>query len=407
MLCYYILVKLCGGKLMKSKGFGAIKYQGLLLAAFLVSAAVSIPLITEINDYKFYIYLPDYSIGYCSKLFVGGVLALFKDSFTKEWLYGFMCAAAVAASFVFALFLGKWVSRAPEEMKMPYLVFALFFATSPYAFSVFFTSIGLHDIYWYFFILIALACLRNKVLMWLVPLFSVLCVVVHIGYLVILFPALMIILLYEAVHAQNKGAKTALFILTGVLTVGITVYVLFFEKQTLTMTMNEMLAYTKGKLDVEVGSSGFEYYFYGESADLQPGNGLFIGDSLLSILKTLAAVASEKSIGWIYKSVLAMLPAAGVSVYIFASAARKTKKVSERFVYVLPILMILVLPALWIFSTDVSRWGGLFCISQMLMLVWMLWEKDENVCGAFNKVVAAVKKYPLFAAGALALAYLV
>ncbi len=397
---------------MNSKSSNAIKYQGLLLVAFMFAAVVSVPALAQINDYRFYIYLPDFNIGYCQKLLVGGVLAFFKDSYTKEWLYGFMRIVVAAVSLIFALFLGKWVSRSPEELRMPYLVIALFFATSPYAFTIFSSLIGLHDIYWYFFILIALMCVKNKVLMWLVPLLSVLCVANHIAYLIILFPVLLIILLHCVVHAEKKGAYLALLIAVLLLTGGATVYVLFFERQTIKMTMLEMLSYTKSKINTKIDSLGFEYFLYGYSEgstpEAPPAEGYYYGNSIIAIVKTLMTIMKENVMPFrIYKCFLAVLPVLVSSVYIWSAAIKKAKKAIERLIYVLCILTVLCLPVFWILSTDTKRWAAMYCVSQLLLLVWMLGERDENVCAAFNKFVCIVKKYPLIAAGAVCLSYMI
>ena len=396
---------------MEQKKTGAIKYQGLLFAAFIIAAFLSLPAISEINDYRFYIYLPDYSIGYCAKLLVGGVLALFKDSFTKEWLFGYMRVVVAVVSMFFALFLGKWIAASPKELRMPYFVLALFFATSPFAFNIFSSLIGLHDIYWYFFIVLALMCIKNKVLMWLVPLLSVLCVANHIAYLLILFPVLFIILLHLAVYSERKGVYKVLFAAMLLLTAGASVYVLFFERQTLNMTLPEMLSYTKAKINTDISSTGFEYtifgYVEGVNLDALP-EGQYFGSSIIATLRTLMNVAMNGvTLKRVVEIFFAILPFTASTAYIWAYALHRAKKLSERMIYFFCLLTFLALPILWLVSTDSQRWAALFCISQLMLLVFLLKEKDEYVCAAFNKIAAAVKEYPIVAAGAACLLYLI
>lgn len=384
-----------------SKAVGFLKknaYFFLLFAAMTVNCLLHYNWGFGLNDYRCSFYLGDFSIGFCSRLFIGTLLKPFKDTFTREWLVGFSWAVLLFAILLTALLLNRFIKKAPDESRREYIVFSLLAVILPYSFTWFSVWLGMLDIFWYIFTVIAIVCTRFKYLRWLAPLLAIACLATHYSAIFVFVPLLAIVLLYQAVKAEKKLAPSAVFAITVVLSLAATVYFVFFSDKTLTMTEDEMNTYLRQKMDIDVSYLGF--YLFGENNHNLQGNLGFVVSTILS--------ESQKSFD-LYSTthfLVSLIPLFAVIITILAKAVKHSNSAAERYVFGFGILLTAMLIPLRILSTDTERWAAMVIISQLTLIVCFLHDRNEAVCRSFSEVFAFFKARPVLCAAWLFMSFI-
>lgn len=390
-----------------NNGIGTIKYQLSLLAVMLVNAALVFPSAANIPDVRFTYHIADYSIAYSARLLVGEILSHFKTAFTFEWLTDFFAVVIVAVAVPAAIYIGSWLGKADKKERPACLVLAFMFATLPYGFAAFSRWAGMLDVYIFAAALLSIAIINVPFLRWLTPALCVAAMMVHPVFAITFFPVIFALMLYRAVSSKSKRSSAALTAVTLLFTAAAAIYIVFFSKSTIKMPMEEMSAYLKTKLPVR-DTLGLEFSIYGNAITLPDGDGYIRGGILWDALKNLILFTwQDNQISTVLRAAVSLLPCFAVFNYIWVKAAGACESKAEKLVYAIAVLTALILPLMWIISTDVKRWASLYFLCQFLMLMQLLRMGNVNVKNALVRVTAFAAENPLVLVAAACPMYLV
>ncbi len=387
---------------MKVKKFLADNKFAFLFFAALLGCGLANVNWKDFNDglsqaaYAFY--LSDFSLGFCSKHFIGALVGLFKHTFTDTWLKGLVYTVVVLTCAVTAFFFAK-VFKNSESKNQKHLIFAAaVFAALPYCFSVFFKYLGFFDNYWYLLTLVAIACVNNKFAKWAIPLICFLGLGVHYIYFATFFPFLFILVVYNIVNGEHKRSDIALLVVTLIVTFVATAYFLFFANYTATMPADDAFAYMGSRFNLPLDRTYYDFNLYG----------VYEGEQISTLSHAIymyvtVNLGENLSFNKLGKTAIYIVVLFSVFNYIWLCAVKQSKTKAKKFVFVLCVMFSFLLLPLLLLSTDYDRWTSLMAIIEFMLVGYFLYRKDETVTGIFEKTCSALLSQPL----ALAVAALI
>lgn len=209
-------------------------------------------------SYSFHVV--DFRVGIVSRILPGQLyLLLFKNPSRKSYvIYEYVLLVLVL--FCVSYFLEKIYSSAPDAQKITYAYILGLFCVSGCVFHIFFTNVGMLDVYWIYSLVLFFLLLQNKKTWFLIPLCYVFMVFVNYGALLCYIPLMSIVLLFKASYSENKEEKKYI------------VYV-FFVSVFLTIATFSILSYNEEhnircsaeqfhRILSERGSNYYTYYDY-------------------------------------------------------------------------------------------------------------------------------------------------
>lgn len=365
------------------KNINFLLFLGLILVIGLISYDASFGL----NDYRLAQYLPDYSMGFCSRFLVGSFLMLFNHPFTPEWLTDFSAGVYIFTAFLTALALNRLIKSSPEYKKeLP--VTTILLLACPFGFSYFAWWLGMLDVFWFIFTLLALICFENKYLCWLLPVFSFLCIATHYMACLVFFPVLAAVLLFEIGANPGKKSLVVLFMVTTFISVAAGVWFVFFATNYVKMDEAEALDYLNSKLFTNQEQTLF--YLYGTTR----------GESVSGVSGILDASAEYLGedrfnfASW-FKLLINVIPSAGFFTAVYVVSLRSTENKILKLASVLCIAFN-ILPWLIIsVSPDTTRWFALYIIAQSMIVLYLVYRKNPAVSYGFGKVTHWLKTNPV------------
>ena len=368
--------------------FSVFAQNPLSIPVFIVIALLSYAGITYLCGFRlfglkvypptFQFYLCDYSVGFCSRLFVGAVIALFRDNVTTSLMSLIINVAVCASLFFQAILAGVLLRTALINKSLLATLIALLFLTNPLVVAENMSAPGLLDVYLLLLFLAWLAFLKTPLIAIVTPMFCLLGMAIHYEFLFTFLPPMLTLLLYYALFSEKKRVCVGRwFAFAGGSAVSFSsfVYFVFFAKDHLKMTSEEFYQYllsrfalTSNEREVYTYLMGapifrdyFDFYIFGN----YKGTAYF--GNMGSFLTFLKDWTYEHFNSVVFrKDMIMFLPAVVFVLVIWGFCLSKEKGVRK-----LPFLcfigqVLVLIPAL-VISTDIWRWVSAALIAQFVV----------------------------------------
>ncbi len=349
--------------------------------------------------YQFYVC--DYSVGYCSRLFVGAVISLFTDKVSIDLMNRIINVSVVLSLVGQAVIVGLLLRTGLKNRSVPAALFGLLMMTNPLAVVENMSAPGLLDVYLLLLFLVWLAFLKTPLAAFVTPVFCLVGMAIHYEFLFSFLPPMLTLLLYYAFFAEKKRVRVGKWIAFaggGSVSAASFYYFVFLSKNYLRLTSEEfyqhMLArfsLTVSQRDALTGIMGapiyrpyFDFYIFGQYKDYDYFEN--IGD-FFEFLKNWTIKGFDG--GMLYKDLCLFLPVFLFAAVVWGICAFKEKGL-KKLPYFCFIGQALVLVPELIISTDIWRWVSAALLSQFFVFATVYFDKGA----ALHRVADYTKMKP-------------
>ncbi|MBQ6118969.1 MAG: hypothetical protein IJK98_07025, partial [Clostridia bacterium] len=332
----------------------------------------------EANVFTFQFYLCDFSVGICSRLFVGAVIALFTDSVPLSLINQIVNWAVSLAIIGQAVLAGLLLRAGLKNRSVPAALLGLLFMTNPLMVLDKLYLTGMLDIYLVLLLLLWLAFLKTPLLPLVTPVFCVVGMAIHYQFLFSHLPPMLTLLFFYAIFAQDKRKRAinASALVTGsVASAASFVYFVFFATENLKMTSDEFYLHMATRFGViapnqkvdltktliPIDRVSLDYYLFGidHGEHFSRDFGTYFGH-LMQLVK------ERSNVSMLRKDILMFVP-----VFLLAAAiwlwCAKREKGFRKLPYLCFVAQALVLLPELLISTDVWRWFSAAMIAQFVV----------------------------------------
>ena len=350
----------------------------------------------EANVFTFQFYLCDYSVGVCSRLFVGAVIALFTDYVTISMM-NMIVNCAVILAFVFqAVLAGLLLRTGLKNRSVPASLIGLLFMTNPLMVLEKLYLTGQLDIYLVLLLFFWLAFFKTPLLTLVTPVFCVVGMAIHYGFLFSHLPPMLTLLLYYSVLSDDKRVKInkAAALVTGsVSSVASFIYFVFFANKHLKMTSDEFYLHMASRFDLFSRGQGIspsttfipidrvylDYYIFGidHGEDYSRDFETFFGHLIQTVRER-----TDVSILW--NDIVMFIPVFLFVAIIWIWCAKREKGV-RKLPYLCFVAQALVLLPELVISTDVWRWFAAAMISQFVVFSILYLDQETTLHQLIDK----------------------
>ena len=369
------------------------KNEAVIFLMTMITVLINIDKLSGIHHMFVTYYLPDFSMGFNSRILVGSLVNLLNPHPTEEWLRNFAIVFLVAGMFLTAIVLGRVVKNTNDDNKLSVWVFILFFVSGPLTISLFSRFFGMLDIHIYILTIIAVVFAGNKYLRWLVPVLCIAALLVNYVFTISYFIIVLLAMLYYADRNEKKAGDIAVFVITVVSVIGLTYYCAFEAHKHMFMTYEEAVALIEAKIGHAFTEREREYlslYLFGVHSESEQLYGFDLEKTttvqfIYYFVKFL--LENRTDTAGFFSLALVTVPIILVFWTIWIMCIKNTEKKGTRFVYLCAILSVLFIPLCCLLSTDYSRWIGAVIMCQFGMCFLMFYVRDE----AFDKTVGKLR----------------
>ncbi|MBR2590328.1 MAG: hypothetical protein IKE65_05345 [Clostridia bacterium] len=287
-----------------------------------------------------------------------------------------------------------------QDQRKASLTLIAFFLVAPFAFNIYIVQFGMFDINWVFYFVLALICLQNRYLKFIVPLFSALMAMVHYGAAITHIPILLVIILIYILKADSKKEKTALIVilvLTALAGAGMCIYFLLNDTKNLVYSYEDFKNNLKQRNAI---SFYYDYVFYKES----PAEMKMYYDKLAQTVEigrkssVFGTIKQQMILSLAFVNIKDLIIIDGVGYIIegfllafLVSYFKEKKQVIKRLIVIAMFIFSIAVPLICVmFSTDYSRWMA-HCFMLLFTVVLHLLYYDfadgmQKIDAFFSKV---------------------
>ena len=361
------------------KVFSVIIYTAIIFAGMLMYCFINGFGLNNIGLYS--LFLGDFSIGICSRLLVGSVISIFKETITREWLISFLRVVTVAVFLVTAHYAGSTLSVSEKTNRKSLTLFTLLFVICPFSITVFAGDIfGFIDIFCMLVLLMTAYFSENSILVFLIPVLFVTGIFIHDSYITGYMAPCFGILAYVIIKKYGKKLWASLiFIFSAVLSVATCIYSVAFSRKTVTMTADEMLVYLAEKGNTTINDvSGYleDMLLYTDVRQVAPEaaeRNTF--NHIKYMIKYALEGLSERELLFF----ISIIPLVALIFFVWIKAAKNSEGFMEKVPYIL--FMLTPVPQLLslIMSIDFTRFLSTIVITQVFYLFLCVRQKDNLV----------------------------
>ena len=370
------------------------KYEAIIFIMTMLPVFFNLNKLSHLHRMYIPYYLYDFSMGFNSRMWVGTLVKVINPHPTEEWLRNFALLILILGMFLTAIVLGKAVKGSANENRFTMLVFILFFVSGSLTISVFSRFFGMLDIHMYIIALVSLVFSQNKYLRWFVPALCIAGVFVNFVFTISYFPIVVLALLYNADKSEKKLLHIAVFVLTVVSVLGVTVYTVFAASDNMLVTPDEAIRIMEEKIGHPLTAEQNEYaqlYLFGQNESAAELFGKPISD--MKPLEYVSNyfryfVATSFSMHGIFNLALITLPVIAAFWMLWISCIRIAKRKSTKFVYICYILSTFFIPLGCLLSTDLVRGVVSGVITQFGLCFLMFYLKDS----AFEEIIRKIRQ---------------
>lgn len=349
------------------------------------------------------IYLGDFSLVFSSRLLLGSVTKLFSEQLTMAQLYSICGIAVLVSLIILSVLCGAVLRKGIENRNFVLIFVTVLLIANPLVAQENFPVYGSYDTYWLILFVVMLFLSRFGCFNMAAPVICLVAVLVHYGFLVSFFPAVLAVLLYGWFCGKKKKDRTLAavsFWISGFACAGLLFYVLFIANNHLSMDMEEFHEYLLSRLKLSgveeirlknifgerlLPFDFFEGYFFGNFVDQGTGTNIsLLAEAMFSILHN---VSVKTYVGYL----TAALPLLLMFAVLWATCAKR-KKGKEKLPFIVFILIQMFMLVGVIISTDLWRWTSAAMISQFGLLYYVGSVKnDETVNEVLSSAVLKKK----------------
>lgn len=356
--------------------------SSIIYSLFIFAAILIYSSLTSMDmslDALYSLYLGDFSIGICSRLLIGEILSIFKDSFTREWINSFLQISTISILFFVSLYLGNAYASANKATKRPLLLFLFIFIAIPTSVSIYTGNFFSYaDIFLLAILIITAFFGNNRFLSFTLPVIFAAGVLIHDCYILAYMAPCLGILAYNAfVTYKNKPWASSVFALSSVSCAAMSVYSVVFSTKTLKMTYPEMLEYLaqKGNCRISEVSGYLEYYLYFN--DPEEITGAPYIENIWVFLKYVIAYACDGLSSREWFDLLYTIPVLVFIILIWAKCIKLSDGFFGKVPYMLFILTILPQILSTIISGDFMRFLAPMVITQIIYIFVCARQQDS------------------------------
>lgn len=369
-------------KTKAAKIFSSIKYELCIFILLVIQAVSNLYPRFSVGEYTRLYYLVDYSMGKTSRLLVGSLVKLLNPDPSPRWIAGFCMVVLGAVLILSAVVIGKVIRCSDAEIKAQTLVLTAFAVTGMFTFLNFSLYLGFLDIWMFIIALIAIPCISNKYLRWLVPVLCAVGVFIHNAFAITYFPLIALVAFYVVVTKEKKLASSIVFVVSCVVAVAVTLWVSVKGAGTATMTYEQLVEALRnrgGYTYTDFGIDNIAFYLL----DIPPQNTgvtpeMVAGASALERLKLMAGV-NLADISLTHTISLTAFGGAVIAAFwaVWVKCMKNTESKGRRFVYLCFILSAFTIPLGMLVAQDFIRWFQAAIITQFAFAMFMIVAKDE------------------------------
>lgn len=369
------------------------KNEAVIFLMTMITVFINIDELSGIHHMLVTQYISDFSMGINSRMLIGSIIKLLNPHPTEEWLTNFAIVFLIIGMLLTAIILGRVVKNVSSENRMAVWVFILFFVSGSYTISQFSRFFGMLDIYLYILAIFSVAFAGNKKLRWLVPVLCIAGVFVNFVFTISYFIIVLFAMLYYADRNEKKAADIAVFVITTLSVLALTLYFVFEAHNHMFMSYEDTMAIMEEKIGHSFTEEEREYvlvYLFGLHPESEKLYGVAIKDATpVQFLYFFVRFLLENRTGTagIFSLALITIPAVLVFWAIWIMCIKNTEKKSTKFVYICAMLSVLFIPVCCMLSTDYIRWIGAILMCQYAMCFLMFYVRDE----AFDKTVEKLR----------------
>ena len=352
-------------------------------------------------------HIVDYSMGFCSKFLPGAVFyGIFGEKGTPQ--VATVCETVLLLLFFAALvfLVERFVLRAEQDLRTGALITALFFLCGPFTFAIYSYELGMLDVYWLFLAAAFFLSAANRYLKFLIPLLFLLAVLVHYSAVLCVIVLFSILLLYRASDDDaQKRSFLLIFWISVVLSAGLVVYFIAFEKSNLRYSMEEFDRIIKERNGVYTTYYEYALYsYYNKHAFVPEGvmenTGSAVMRLLLSFYYQVRVILVEQTEPKdVYKLIGNVLFAAPALVLFYKEFILLFKNNGQnRLKRLCAFFMCAQFPFTLIFgclmSADINRWISHAFLISATLLFCVLYREKENRAHFLGEILAIKNAYP-------------
>lgn len=386
--------------------YGLFFFVFLMAYSFIVSGDMQV---WKVDDITYSFHVVDFSLGFCTKLLPGAVCNLLFGELTRFKVSVYLNILIAICYFIVSLLLEKILLAVDKEHRKTFVILFAFFLTGPATFSIYTDAFCWLDFYWLFAAVLALVCLCKKQLyVFVLPLMLV-AVMVHFASILCYVPFIAIIMLYKISCTDDKKEKTYLWIiwvLTVVSALGLTLYMVVFEVENVTVTMEEMNSMLEAR-----GVMNFKYYdfafFRDEVADKMPEyytaetlgvvNNIDMTQSPVKIFfdMIMQQIYINVNVSTIKEDIKHIVMIAPVVFFLYRVTAYKLKRSSDNrlkqfSVFCAMALFFVTLFFGYLFSTDNIRWLSHSLTPLFAFLLYMYYKEGDEYRNAVTDFLSKI-----------------
>ena len=354
-------------------------YTALIFAAMLLYCFISGFTLDDIGLYS--LFLGDFSIGICSRLLIGSIISVFKETITREWLVSFLRVVTVVTFLITAHYAGSTLSQSEKTNRKSLTLFTLLFVICPFSITVFAGDIfGFIDIFCMIVLLMTAYFAESRILIFTMPLLFVTGIFIHDSYITGYMAPCFGILAYVIIKKYGKKLWASLiFIISALMSVATCIYSVAFSRKTVTMNENEMLGYLAAKGSTTINDvSGYleDMLLYSDVRQVAPEDAEKTALNHITYLIKYAVEGLSTRELIIFVSII---PLVVLMFFVWIKAIRKQTGFMEKVPYIL--FMLTPVPQLLslVMSIDFTRFLSTIIITQIFYLFLCVRQHDNDV----------------------------
>ena len=350
----------------------------------------------EANIFTFQFYLCDYSVGVCSLLFVGAVIALFTDYVPLSLINQIVNCSVILTMAGQAVPAGLLLRSGLKNRSVPAALLGLLFMTNPLMMLDKLYLTGMLDIYLVLLLLLWLAFLKTPLLPLVTPFFCVAGMAIHYQFLISHLPPMLALLFFYALFSEDKRKRVinASALITGSVASGTSlVYFTFFAKRHLKMTPDEFFLHTAvrfgfisphqkvdlSKTLIPIYRDYLDYHLFGID------HGEKYSVDVKTFINHLMQFTGERiNVPMLRKDIMMFIPVFLLVAIIWIWCAKREKGV-RKLPYLCFVAQALVLLPELLISTDVWRWFAGAMIAQFVVFSILYLDKETTLHQLIDK----------------------
>lgn len=371
--------------MQKQKILTTLKYSVIIFAIIVFYCIINCFTMTDMGLYS--LFIGDFSIGFCSRLLLGSILSIFKDSFTKEWMTAFLRIVTFVIFLITAHYVASSIPHAKKNDRKSLTIFIALFVACPFSITIYAGDIfGFIDVFCFAILLITLYFGSNRILIWSLPLFLAAGVFIHDAFITGYMAPCLGLMFYYVIkkHGKKIGASVN-FVVSSVVCATTAIYSVVFANSTIKMTEAEMLKYLakKGNCTVDEVSGYMEgFLFHKDTRDVSVQKEY--ADSIWDFIAHMLKLATESFTPSYLIYFISIIPIVALVFFVWIKAIKNSNDFMEKVPYILFILT--PVPQLFslFMSTDFTRFLATIVITQMLYLFMCIKQEDKNIAPAME-----------------------